>query len=250
MDNKGWICLHRKMIDWEWFSKPEMVQLFIFLLLRASVKEAKWQGLVIKRGQLVTSVASISTATKLTAQKIRTCLQRLEDSGQIERKTTNRFTVITICNYESYQDKQDNEQQTNNKQVTNKQQTNNKQVTTYKQYNNNNNITIDSNIDPTEQEFERFWDIYDKKVGNKQKLLQKWRKLKEDERRAIFETLPKYVAATPEKKYRLNPETYLNNKSWNNEIITDNGRSNSQQDRKHFETSAGINFKTRADFEI
>ena len=250
MDNKGWICLHRKMIDWEWFSKPEMVQLFIFLLLRASVKEAKWQGLVIKRGQLVTSVASISTATKLTAQKIRTCLQRLEDSGQIERKTTNRFTVITICNYESYQDKQDDEQQTNNKQITNKQQTNNKQITTYKQYNNNNNITIDSNIDPAEQEFERFWDIYDKKVGNKQKLLQKWRKLKEDERKAIFETLPKYVAATPEKKYRLNPETYLNNKSWNNEIITDNGRSNSQQDRKHFEASAGINFKTRADFEI
>ena len=250
MDNKGWICLHRKMIDWEWFSKPEMVQLFIFLLLRASVKEAKWQGLVIKRGQLVTSVASISTATKLTAQKIRTCLQRLEDSGQIERKTTNRFTVITICNYESYQGKQDDEQQTNNKQITNKQQTNNKQITTYKQYNNNNNITIDSNIDPAEQEFEKFWDIYDKKVGNKQKLLQKWRKLKEDERRIIFETLPKYVAATPEKKYRLNPETYLNNKSWNNEIITDNGRSNSQQDRKHFETSAGINFKTRADFEI
>ncbi|MBQ2290206.1 MAG: hypothetical protein II249_06025 [Bacteroidaceae bacterium] len=250
MDNKGWICLHRKMIDWEWFSKPEMVQLFIFLLLRASVKEAKWQGLVIKRGQLVTSVASISTATKLTAQKIRTCLQRLEDSGQIERKTTNKFTIITICNYESYQDKQDDDQQANNKQITNKQQTTNKQITTYKQYNNNNNITIDSNIDPTEQEFERFWDIYDKKVGNKQKLLQKWRKLKEDERNAIFETLPKYVAATPEKKYRLNPETYLNNKSWNNEIITDNGRSNSQQDRKHFETSAGINFKTRADFEI
>lgn len=250
MDNKGWICLHRKMIDWEWFSKPEMVQLFIFLLLRASVKEAKWQGLVIKRGQLVTSVASISTATKLTAQKIRTCLQRLEDSGQIERKTTNKFTVITICNYESYQDKQDDEQQTNNKQITNKQQTNNKQITTYKQYNNENNYNNDSNIDPTEQEFERFWDIYDKKVGNKQKLLQKWRKLKEDERKTIFKTLPKYVAATPEKKYRLNPETYLNNKSWNNEIITDNGRSNSQQDRKYFETSAGINFKTRADFEI
>ena len=153
MDNKGWICLHRKMIDWEWFSKPEMVQLFIFLLLRASVKEAKWQGLVIKRGQLVTSVASISTATKLTAQKIRTCLQRLEDSGQIERKTTNKFTIITICNYESYQDKQDDDQQANNKQITNKQQTTNKQITTYKQYNNNNNITIDSNIDPTEQEF-------------------------------------------------------------------------------------------------
>lgn len=250
MDNKGWICLHRKMIDWEWFSKPEMVQLFIFLLLRASVKEAKWQGLVIKRGQLVTSVASISTATKLTARQIRTCLQRLEDSEQIERKTTNKFTVITICNYESYQDKQEDERQTKDKPETNERQTKDKQKTTYKQYNNNNNYNNNSIIDPAEQEFERFWDIYDKKVGNKQKLLQKWRKLKEDERRAIFETLPKYVAATPEKKYRLNPETYLNNKSWNNEIITDNGRSNSQQDRKHFETSAGINFKKRADFEI
>lgn len=131
MEHKGWICLYRKMLDWEWFSKAEMVQVFIFLLLRASVEDAKWQGKTIRRGQLITSLASISQATKLSTRQIRTCLDRLIESKQIVKKTTNKYTIITICNYESYQDiPQD------------KRQTSDKQTTTYKQYNNNNNITI------------------------------------------------------------------------------------------------------------
>lgn len=69
-------------------------------------------------------------------------------------------------------------------------------------------------------EFEKFWNLYDKKVGEKEKLLSKWAKLKPIERNKIFETLPKYVASA-EKKYRKNPETYLNNKAWNDEIITE-----------------------------
>lgn len=68
-------------------------------------------------------------------------------------------------------------------------------------------------------EFEKFWNIYNKKVGDKEKLLIKWSKIKDDDKKIIFETLPKYVAST-EKQFRKNPETYLNNHSWNDEIIT------------------------------
>lgn len=79
-----------------------------------------------------------------------------------------------------------------------------------------------------DEEFERFWNLYDKKTGEKGKIKAKFLKLSQSDRAKIFETLPAYVAATPEKRYRKNPETYLNNKSWNDEIINDNGSRQTQ----------------------
>lgn len=66
--------------------------------------------------------------------------------------------------------------------------------------------------------FEKLWDMYQKKVGDKRKLLKKWSALKESEREAIMKHVPMYVESTPDKKYRKNLETYLNNRSWNDEI--------------------------------
>jgi hypothetical protein len=69
------------------------------------------------------------------------------------------------------------------------------------------------------EDFEKFWDLYDKKIGDRKKIHIKFNKLKEEDRNKIFETLPEYVNSTPDKKFRKNPETYLNNCSWNDEII-------------------------------
>lgn len=67
--------------------------------------------------------------------------------------------------------------------------------------------------------FEKFWDLYDKKVGNKEKVKAKFLSLKQEEKEKIFEHLPDYIYSTPDKKFRKDPATYLNNKSWNDEII-------------------------------
>jgi len=68
-------------------------------------------------------------------------------------------------------------------------------------------------------DFEVFWDAYDKKIGDKAKLSKKWDALSLDTQNAILSYLPKYKAATADRKFRKNPETFLNNKSWNDEII-------------------------------
>ncbi len=70
-------------------------------------------------------------------------------------------------------------------------------------------------------DFEVFWNLYDKKVGDKAKLTKKWESLKDSERTDIIAYIPKYKVAQPEKKYRKNPDTFFNNKSWNDELITD-----------------------------
>ena len=57
------------------------------------------------------------------------------------------------------------------------------------------------------------------KVGDKQKLKSKWNKLSDRERDQIMEYLPLYKEAVPDKQFRKNPETFLNNKSWLDEIV-------------------------------
>jgi uncharacterized protein YdaU (DUF1376 family) len=71
--------------------------------------------------------------------------------------------------------------------------------------------------------FETFWFFYDKKRGDKVKLEKKWNSLTDMERIAIMEYIPKYKEAQPDKTYRKDPQTFLNNKSWNDEIIKSNG---------------------------
>ena len=129
----GWIKIHRKFLDWQWFDKPEAVKLFVYLLLRANHKDGYWQGHEIKKGQFITSAQTISKDTKLSLQTIRTLLKKFELTNEIVVKSTNKFTMLTICKYECYQDEND----TTNKQLTNKQQTTNKQLTTNKNDKNN-----------------------------------------------------------------------------------------------------------------
>jgi hypothetical protein len=125
---EGWIKIHRKFLDWQWFKKPEAVQLFIYMLLKANHKDGNWQGHEIKKGQFITSAQTISNDTKLSLQVVRTLLKKFELTNEIIVKSTNKFTMLTICKYECYQD----ENNTTNKQLTNHQQTTNKQSTTNK----------------------------------------------------------------------------------------------------------------------
>ena len=66
--------------------------------------------------------------------------------------------------------------------------------------------------------FVRFWDLYNKKV-NKPKSQKLWIKLSLKQQEAIFNHVPKYIASKTEKQYIKNPDTYLRNRSWEDEII-------------------------------
>ena len=72
--------------------------------------------------------------------------------------------------------------------------------------------------------FENFWELYEKKE-DRPKCEKKWKTIKQGAREKIMEHLELYVRSTPDKKYRKNPITYLNNQSWENEIIiSQNGK--------------------------
>jgi hypothetical protein len=143
---RGWIALHRQFVEWEWFDKPEMVQLFIYLLISATHDDTQWRGIDVKRGQVITSLEKISSATSLSVRTIRTCLNRLISTNEITSETTNQYRLITICKYDKYQELSTTSDKRNDKQsdrqsvkrVTTKRQASDKQ-TTSPIYNNNNN---------------------------------------------------------------------------------------------------------------
>ena len=124
----GWIKIHRSFLTWEWFDKPEMVQVFVYLLLKANHDAKEWHGMTIERGQIVTSVAKIAQETRLSVRKVRTCLDRLKSTNEVAIETTSKFTLITISKYSTYQDTEDvADKVTDNvcgKRATNERQTN------------------------------------------------------------------------------------------------------------------------------
>ena len=66
--------------------------------------------------------------------------------------------------------------------------------------------------------FENFWDLYDKNVGQI-KCETLWMQISNEERIECINKLPEYIKSTPDKQYRKDPEKYLKEKAWRNEII-------------------------------
>lgn len=115
---EGWIKIYRKMIDWELFKDAESVQLFLACILLANTEDKDWKGISIKRGQFVTSLSKLCEITGQTMRQIRTRLGDNQKCGNLTIKTTNKYSIITICNYDSYQHKRQTNDKQNDKQTT------------------------------------------------------------------------------------------------------------------------------------
>lgn len=70
-----------------------------------------------------------------------------------------------------------------------------------------------------EYTFDRAWNLYEKKVGCKSKLEKKWNSMSKKDRKAATEYIPLYVLSQPDKQYRKNFQTFLNQRGWEDELI-------------------------------
>lgn len=100
---RGWIKLYRDMLDWEWYEDVSTTRVFIHLLLTANHKDKRWKGEIIKRGALITSIRHLAEATRLSTPTVQRCLKKLEKTGEITKKSTNKYTLIEVVNYDKYQ---------------------------------------------------------------------------------------------------------------------------------------------------
>lgn len=107
---EGYIKLYRKIKENKYWLEPRRfskLEAWIDLLLRASFKEkALIVGdiiLSLKAGQFITSQIRLAEAWGWNRETVNKYLKRLKVDKQIDYKTSNKFTLITISNWDTYQ---------------------------------------------------------------------------------------------------------------------------------------------------
>jgi hypothetical protein len=104
---EGWIKLYRKLIENPIFLKPELLQLFIYCLLKANHETQRiifnGQEIEIKSGQFITGREVMGRDLKQKPKTTYNRLQILKNIGILDIKTTNKFSLVTVRNYGLYQ---------------------------------------------------------------------------------------------------------------------------------------------------
>lgn len=124
--------MHRKLIQWGWYQDSIVKCVFLHLLLTANFKDSQWMGIPIKRGQVVIGTNKLADELGISRQQLRTALNKLKSTNEITIKSTNKFTLVTVVNWDNYQCEEEgatsnltstltNEQPTDNQRITNEQ---------------------------------------------------------------------------------------------------------------------------------
>lgn len=105
--NRGYIKLWRKSLDAGWIRNHKLWAFWSYCLLKASYKEydaiVGLQIVHLLPGQFIFGRKRASMETGLTEREIRTIVEFLRKAGNLTIKTTNRFSIITIINWPTYQ---------------------------------------------------------------------------------------------------------------------------------------------------
>ena len=110
----GYIRIPRSIESWYHLKDIETYYVYTNLLRKANFTEGVFLGhLEVKRGQLVTSRNHLSEEFGIPVQRIRTILNKLERTGDIEVTPYKRnFTIITILNYDDFEQPKEKEKPT------------------------------------------------------------------------------------------------------------------------------------------
>ena len=223
-NNKGWISLHRKILDNPVIpmKKPySRFEAWVYLLLNVNHSEGKVvignEIIIVAKGSRVTSIMKLCKAFGWGNTKVRNFLDLLQKDSMIKYESNTRMTLISICNYATYQNPEPV-----NKSVTTYEQTADKSVGHV-----NNNELIRTNNKPIKErvvndtEFDLWWSKYPKKRG-KGKARDSFYKLTKEKReiaKATIENHVKYwVKEHTDMIYIPNPATWLNQGRYEDEL--------------------------------
>ena len=123
----GFIKLDRKTLEWEWFTDITTCHLWIYILLNANHEKKMWHGIEVDEGSFITSEQKMSNETGLSRQQIRSSLAKLISTNEITKKSTNKYTTISVIKWAIYQYSKEKSNQQPNQQATH-------QITTTKKY--------------------------------------------------------------------------------------------------------------------
>ena len=125
-EQSTFIKIDRNIERWRWWQNSKTLHVFLWLLIHANVSDHEFEHEIIHRGQVATSLRTVEKSTGLTIREVRTAFLHLKSTGEVTSKSCNRYQVITIVNYDKYQNerqtKRQTERQASDKQTTSKRQ--------------------------------------------------------------------------------------------------------------------------------
>lgn len=102
---EGYIALHKKIMNWDWYKDANTFRVFVHILLNANFTDAYFLGYPIHRGQIATSYQSIADDLGITYAQARRSISHLKLTGELTVKKMPKFLVISIVSYDRYQTK-------------------------------------------------------------------------------------------------------------------------------------------------
>lgn len=97
----GFIKLSRSISACNWFEDNNTLAVLVRLTLSAEWQDTSCNGIELKRGQLITTIPQIAQSNQLTVQQTRTILNRLKSTGRITVRSTPKFSIITLNDFDS-----------------------------------------------------------------------------------------------------------------------------------------------------
>lgn len=114
-----WLKLHRKSIDSQVFSDPQLWRLWCWCLIKANWKRGWHLGCELLPGQFATGRHAAAQELGISGSAWYRGMQKLQEIGCIMLDVNNRFTKVSITNWERYQGDLNNERTTNEQQTDN-----------------------------------------------------------------------------------------------------------------------------------
>lgn len=96
----GFIKLSDDLPNWAWYGDNNTLSVYIRLLIGAVWRETEYQNTTLQRGQIATTLPKIAKENGITERQARTILDRLKATGRVSVKTTSKFSIITLNNYD------------------------------------------------------------------------------------------------------------------------------------------------------
>ncbi len=222
----GFVTIPDNLPGWAWYHDNNTLLVYMRLYFAAVWCDTEYEHITLKRGQVITTFPKIAEENGITVRQARTILDRLKSTGKVTVKTTAKFSIITVLDYDCAHENvsQNDSQLTGERQADDSPSLLNTNIQTIKQPNNA-RAREGGGVDRPDHEssFKRFWAAYPKKTAKRQalKAWQKlWRELKPD--KALIDII---LSSLEQQKQSVQwtkddgqfipyPATWLNGRRW------------------------------------
>jgi hypothetical protein len=223
---EGYVKLWRKSMESAVFKNANVWKFWCWCLMKATHKPVQilvgYQRVDLVPGQFIFGRAKASKELRLSEREIRTCVDTLSKLENMTIKATNKFSIISICNWDTYQNGKNENDQHNDQQATNKRPTSDHKQE-YKECKEEKTSSPGNNGDGYSEDFKIFWKAYPRRAG-KGKAFAQWKKVAKDSqvRKEIMKAIPLQIKSgvlrTDDLQYCPHPATWLNQRRWEDEI--------------------------------